>query len=534
MKINNIMAEIQKIKGIIVCAIAFMLFQIVSCNDPYEDSKFAVIDGLTAGSYIESHEDYSLWYSLLNSTNMFNAITLNGQFTCFVPNNSAVEDYMKAKGYGGVEAIPADKALALVKYHIIANRAFDHASFTFGAIPDTTVSGDFLITKYEVDQGNKVYLNDYALIVEKDIEVINGVIHVLDHVLDPITDSVLDKLNSEPDRYSIFLALLDRTGFGNELSTNYNEGGVKRYITLFVVPDSIYKQANVKNIEDLCALVSPYEQNYTDRDNLLYQYVAYHAVSGVQSFNDLAEFPENMKKKNVVTYAGTELFTVEDIKGELIINRDEELDQQIRMLPERLNTAAKNGLLHEVDNIMKVYSPQPTTFKFDFTDAAYHPAFAEMEFYRRAKYAGTTPNYGVVDPDKFPGIRWETIPEGFGTVMYEVRSTWPGFFDNGDVLYANLGLIGWIEVDVPAIVKGRYKVTMRYHYAHGRGTYQVSFDGKRLGAPVIMHLNNGYTRKEVDLGVVNLRETKGHTVKFSVIAPGSMEVDYLLFEPVLD
>ncbi|MEI3154545.1 MAG: fasciclin domain-containing protein [Odoribacter sp.] len=46
-------------------------------------------------------------------------------------------------------------------------------------------------------------MNDVARIISKDVEVTNGVIHVIDHVLDPILRTVKDVVDNEQN-YTIF------------------------------------------------------------------------------------------------------------------------------------------------------------------------------------------------------------------------------------------------------------------------------------------------------------------------------------------
>ena len=125
-----------------------ILLPLLRCTDPFEGSSFAVIDGVTAGVYIEQREEFSEWDKLLKHTDLFNAYTLNGEMTCFVPHNDAMKSYLVSNGFSKVEDIPLDQAIYLVKYHLIVSNAYPHVSFSFGSIPDTTASGDILISEY--------------------------------------------------------------------------------------------------------------------------------------------------------------------------------------------------------------------------------------------------------------------------------------------------------------------------------------------------------------------------------------------------
>jgi transforming growth factor-beta-induced protein len=107
--------------------------------------------------------------------------TLSGrrQFTVFAPTDAAFEDLFNALGVDGIEEIPVGTLTAVLLHHVSPGERFSDdvlgssrvrmidRSFTFPSIQDG------------------VPFIDNAAIVLPDVDVSNGVIHVIDAVLIP-------------------------------------------------------------------------------------------------------------------------------------------------------------------------------------------------------------------------------------------------------------------------------------------------------------------------------------------------------------
>lgn len=515
-------------KRIVYLLLAVLVSLPIGCNDPNENSNYAVREGSPAGTWLEENGNFSLWVKLLRRANMFSILNVKTTFTCFVPTDQAVQEFLNTKGYRSVDDIPEAEVLHLVKYHILAGYEYQTKIMTNGRLGDTMVSGDYLVSKFV---GGDIYINNYARIVNQDIEVLNGYIHVLDKMLDPELRSVWELLQANP-RYSIFCAAVEKADLSPVLNKigRLHTGG-KSFITALVVPDEVFKKAGMNNVEDIIREYSPEKNNYTESSNPFYKYVAYHILSGMQSYNDLVDFDKGKNVKNVETLADNEMIMVEDVDNEVVINRDADLGQYVHLTDSVYNKQAINGIYHEIDHLMPVFVPKLSTVKIELSDKNYYPEYASIPFYRSG---GGTYNLDTVN---FPYVRWHTIPEGVGVVQYHRRTGWGIALDYTDLVQVNLGAIGWVEFDLPTIVRGKYKVSINYHYAKSRGCYQFSFDpkdggsGRNIGAPVDFN-STGYSGKLSALGVINFTETSGHTLRATVVRSGLMELDYVLFEPV--
>jgi len=103
----------------------------------------------------------------------------NRQFTVFAPTDAAFERLFTALGVSGINDIPLDTLKAVLLYHVAPGERFSGAVVSSDRI--RTVSKGFLFPS--VHDG-AAWVND-ARIVAADVDVSNGVIHVIDAVLLP-------------------------------------------------------------------------------------------------------------------------------------------------------------------------------------------------------------------------------------------------------------------------------------------------------------------------------------------------------------
>jgi transforming growth factor-beta-induced protein len=107
--------------------------------------------------------------------------TLDGrrQFTVFAPTDAAFEDLFDALGVSGVDDIPVGTVRAVLLYHVAPGERF--SADVLGSSRTRTLSKQFLDPSV---RGGVAYIDD-ARIIAPDIDVSNGVIHVIDAVLLP-------------------------------------------------------------------------------------------------------------------------------------------------------------------------------------------------------------------------------------------------------------------------------------------------------------------------------------------------------------
>lgn len=144
---------------------------------------------------VSSNPDFSL---LLASVSKFPdvvaALQTAGPFTVFAPTNKAFEELLEALGTT-LDAVPEATLLDILQYHVLASGAF------FSSDLDDSMLVNALNGKgIAIDARKGVQLNDNTHVIDADIEVSNGVIHVIDKVLIPPKNLV--EVLSEDERFT--------------------------------------------------------------------------------------------------------------------------------------------------------------------------------------------------------------------------------------------------------------------------------------------------------------------------------------------
>ncbi|MCC8087686.1 MAG: fasciclin domain-containing protein [Rikenellaceae bacterium] len=555
-----------------------------SCKEPYKDEIFAVPDGLPIATSIKEGivsedgvvlldpEEFTLWVEILEYTDLYKSLNLDGTFTCFVPNNEGVQEFLRNLGYSSVTDMDLDYAINLVKYHTISTYSYVNSEFLDGVIPEETESGDYLSISFGDDGINSIYINDYAVILALDLTATNGVIHTLDKVLIPIEGSIAENIGSDPD-FQIFADMIERTGYAEYLSlvseVDANGNTIKYRRTLFAVPDSIFLARNIGDVYDLAQYLG---EVYTTDDslrsqyNLVNQFVAYHILSQMQSYSDLATFPvvdddgseddgSRIKSKVINTEFAYGLISVFEVNKILYLNYSTETNTGVEILVKNWNT--KNGMIHVVNDILEVEEPELVTVVFEFTDYSEIASFVG-DNYRNINSTSTI-WYPFSSVDDIDGVVvWEnpTATNTSRTAAYALFGTNTTYGDDAlykDYLILDLGIGSTVTMTTYAIRRGKYSVRLGF-YNHTNteptGYLRFTFDGVLLPNAVATRgqvdedsnaLANGYMY--YDLGEIEFTETRTHELIILSASPalgasgGSYGnymswLDYLIFEPI--
>lgn len=548
------------------------LIAFCSCSDPYENSTYQVYDVNPASTYLESRSDeFSEWIAILKYADLFNAVNQATEaFTVFVPDNEAVKTFYTRKGVTSVNELGRDYARNLAMYHIVGDSISLDQFIVGGKLESKTLSEDYLSVSFGEGGFNALIVNQEALVKESAVKVSNGYIYVLDAVLSPLVETTFQRVAEYKEKCSILEEALKVTGWKDSLNViadtiilaNNSKRIFKRNYTVFGVTDAVFAKENITDLNALSSFLGA-GNNYTNPENALNRYVAYHILEGTYYYEDLISFEAGTTKKLWPTKAANEMVQTSSESDGYYINFE---DTGLGFVPDATDIVAKNGIIHFVDNYMPVWQPKPATVLFDVCDYPEVRSYIQTngtagQTYQQAatgEYRTLVKDlscYTVSISTSGPGAPLTT----YGYVDYfTAKSSGSNWINakNCDMLILNIGYMGSISMKTPAIIKGKYKVTLQFGYATSQkfiwemsggsngGQMKFSFDGEHvkdvLPYPTIPSSSlNVY--KYVAYEEIEFTTTSTHDFKVVVMDPAAstnsafrLYLDYLLFEPIID
>jgi uncharacterized surface protein with fasciclin (FAS1) repeats len=242
-----------------------------------------------------------------------------GTYTVFAPTNEAFDNLATALGTD-INGLLANPNLAnILLYHVIGDEGFSADLFDGQYIE--TLEGSAVVVS---TIGNDVFINE-SQVVLVDLDVDNGVVHVIDEVLLPVElpATVVDIIVNSPDHTTLETAVIE-AGLADDLS---GEGP----FTVFAPTDAAFAALPAGTIESLLADIPT-----------LTNILLYH-VAGANAFSsDLSD--------------GQMVMTLEGSDVEVTINNDGVFINDAQVII--ANLEADNGIVHVIDAVL---TPPPAT-----------------------------------------------------------------------------------------------------------------------------------------------------------------------------
>lgn len=296
---------------------AFLLASVLSgCMDSDDvGESYRTFEGEMVSSYVSGREDLKEFEKALRIAGAYELLESYGKYTCFVPNDEAMEKWYVAMGKR-LEQMDMADVREMVYYQLIDGQAnavdaYMTEDFPEGSFPVQNMLGRYLTAS--VQSGSGVWGiktgDEYADIVNPNNEMLNGVVHVTDRVLEGNNDMLPDFVANNP-RYSIFGQALLATGWRDSmmvledasyeapLSTTLPNGSevgssstgyyqwpkTKKFLyTCFAESDSImFLREGIRDLDGLRAYAKQVYpegadiEDETDPRNSLHKFVGYH------------------------------------------------------------------------------------------------------------------------------------------------------------------------------------------------------------------------------------------------------------------
>lgn len=524
------MKRIQLIQILVAVAI------LVSCEEV--PRKFETkYNRVNIAPYLYEHEeDYSSFIKVMEAGGLKDAMSCynpsGDRYTLFLPDNDAFDRYVQESSeYSTFDELLGDTEFveALARFHVVNTRIITN-DFPLGALPDTTLNGYILTINY-IQGEDSVYfkVNNSALVTREDMEMANGIIHVIDLPLEPVVYSGYDWIRLNPD-YSLFKELLDITGLKDTLGVNLiGPGGVLKEnpYTLLLEADSIFNKKGYFTIDDLIQKFSPDRTDYTAPENDLYQFVAYHIIDQAVFLGDL----EGNRNYNTYAALPTAINAGADIRINVGVEKFDSIwnpgdstyayIDYINVKVNESNVQVRNGPIHFIDQIMELYRPGRSLQNFQFYE---EPLINEIRYQNR--------RFIFEDVDDFTAIEWSGTEE----LIWERRSSSSENAWNRDFLEIDGDFS--ITYKLPKILPGQYGVQIRAdHRSSQNATIQVFLDGKQIGDNLNLttggvNAANPYRLK--NLTIVDLAAYETHTITIRSLIPGKFIWDVIRFQPDIE
>ena len=168
---------------------------------------------MTIAEYALSDDNFSILVQALTKAELVNVLNGEGNFTVFAPTNAAFTALFSQLGISGIADLSKETLTPILLYHVLGTEAKSSMITTGYYNTLSPAQGSYLSLKADVSSGVK--LNKTTNVTTADVDVKNGVIHVIDKVLLP--PSVVDQALAN-DAFSILVQAVVKAGLVETLS----------------------------------------------------------------------------------------------------------------------------------------------------------------------------------------------------------------------------------------------------------------------------------------------------------------------------
>ena len=458
-----------------------------------------------ARDYINSHEEFSEFAKLVKMNELGPLLGIRGPYTIMLPNNDAMFAFYKENGKNSLEEFDMAFLNVLVRNHLITNE-ISVGDVGLGAIRDTNAIGDYLVTEF---QGSDIILNKKSKIIDQDIRLANGYVHIIDRVIDPVTKDVYTMVAEDPS-FKIFAEGLKITGIKDTLQIIYFPYGkqtARTRFTILAVPDSIYQRYGINNVNDLIKWTGANPDSVTYLNNPFYRYIEYHCLNGAHYLNTLVTtlYPILSSDNNVSL----------TIDSDYKINYDTKTKKYTAFNIPFSNVPAKNGAIHAINDLLPVIEPEPTTLIFETTDFF---DFKQGDYFQKYYYKFSD------GKNTFANIHWAG-----DYLQYHYKVAGSDALINSDCLQ----MIGWFSLSVtfPKVMKGKWEVSIYQPNWGDVTSCSVYIDGEMQDTQYLGPRTGGPGGLQ-KIANVDFKTTSQHTVRLDNFFYGMIFWDYIQFKPI--
>ena len=450
--------------------LAVLAILIINCTS--EKYKESTDETVNITGYLESNqEQYSMFLEILETTNYSTFMNTYGTYTLFLPTNEAVQNYLDEEGFSSISDIPLEDLEDLAKLHILEER-IETVSFNDGKIATPSMQGQFLITgAANVGGTSNITVNKDARITASNIEVGNGIIHVIDKMLKVAKQTLAEMIDAN-DSLSIFSTALKETGWYDLLDEplTYDEDSIPTYLTVIAQTNEVFGDNGINSYADLENRYSHLNDPMNPSDSLNL-FMAYRIVPGLNYLADL------VGTSTVLTKAPLEVIGIQLKRDSIVLNEEtfnDVFEEGVAIDRSLSDITASNGALHFVDDNFFIKKRFPAPVYFDPAD---QPEFRQLSSVFRKPGMSAALFRDELSEVNYEGGNYDLVysaPE----IGSRTGRGWHG--DVLEIFRFRTGVINNLELTTPVIIKGQYKVWVSYRASSRQPRVKAFFNGQEL------------------------------------------------------
>ncbi len=292
-------------------AAIFSIAVFTSCEK--EEDSSTEISKMTIAEFAFSQENFSVLVQALTKADLVDVLNGDGNFTVFAPTNAAFAELLSDLGASSLDDIPMETLKSVLLYHVLGEeRKSDMLDNGYYNTLSQAYNGYMSL---KIDLSGGVMINSSANVITANVDVMNGVIHVIDKVLLPPT--VVD-LAIANDNFSILTEAVVKAGLVETLN---GEGPFTIFAPTNTAFQELFTQLGIGGISDLTA-----EQ--------MVPILTYHVVSGNFRSSDLT--------------AGL----VETLNGSITIALSPSPSINSSSMIIATDVQGSNGVIHVIDKVL--------------------------------------------------------------------------------------------------------------------------------------------------------------------------------------
>jgi transforming growth factor-beta-induced protein len=303
-----------KKQKLILVSIALMgIFLMTACSKSNDTTMPVATTDQTVTEYAVSDPEFSILVQALTKAGLADVLNGAGNFTVFAPTNAAFNALFTQLGITGINDLSAETLTPILLYHVLGTEK-KASMITEGYYATLSpAQGNFASMQISLTGG--VYIDKDAKVTKADVDVKNGVIHVIDKVLLPptVVDLALDNAN-----FSILVQAVVKANLAETLST---AGPFTIFAPTNAAFEALFTELGITGIADLTA-----EQ--------LTPILLHHVVSGNVRSTDLSDG------------------TVETLNGSIDISLmpSPKINSNVSIIA--TDVQGTNGVIHVIDKVL--------------------------------------------------------------------------------------------------------------------------------------------------------------------------------------